>query len=172
MSGLRDLDAPARVREGERPNGCALKADQCSRAEGANTLDTSGAHSRPDSSETVGVTKVGSLTLDLRMDQTLAATVTRIIAGRTALDASVDDLPMVESPRWLVIIIRMLRWYRSVRPTAFGARCVFDPSCSRYSEMAFRQRGFIRGVSMTLRRLHRCRPGAGGVDTSGIDCWG
>jgi uncharacterized protein len=43
--------------------------------------------------------------------------------------------------------------------------CRFYPSCSNYSVEAFTVFGFWRGLSLTTRRLVRCRPfGPHGVD--------
>lgn len=43
--------------------------------------------------------------------------------------------------------------------------CRFYPSCSNYAVEAFTEHGFGHGLSLTARRLLRCRPfGAHGVD--------
>jgi uncharacterized protein len=43
--------------------------------------------------------------------------------------------------------------------------CRFYPSCSNYGVEAFTVHGFWRGLSLTARRLLRCRPfGPHGVD--------
>jgi putative membrane protein insertion efficiency factor len=43
--------------------------------------------------------------------------------------------------------------------------CRFYPSCSNYAVEAFTEHGFGHGLSLTARRLVRCRPfGAHGVD--------
>jgi hypothetical protein len=43
--------------------------------------------------------------------------------------------------------------------------CRFYPSCSNYAAEAFTVHGFWRGLSLTARRLLRCRPfGPHGVD--------
>jgi hypothetical protein len=43
--------------------------------------------------------------------------------------------------------------------------CRFYPSCSHYAEEAFAEHGFWRGLSLSARRLLRCRPfGPHGVD--------
>lgn len=104
------------------------------------------------------------LDIDLRVEPSLAPYVLRAFAGRTALDAEVDALELPVGPLWLRLCIRSLRAYRRIRPTAIGLRCLCDPSCSRYSEMAFRKRGFFGGLGATLARLMRCKPGRGGID--------
>jgi putative component of membrane protein insertase Oxa1/YidC/SpoIIIJ protein YidD len=104
------------------------------------------------------------LQIELRVDSSLVPSVLRAFAGTTPLDAEVDVLELPRGPRWLRLCVGFLRWYRSKRPGVIERRCVFDPSCSRYSELAFRRRGFFRGALATLDRLRRCRPGSGGVD--------
>jgi putative component of membrane protein insertase Oxa1/YidC/SpoIIIJ protein YidD len=101
---------------------------------------------------------------ELRVDPALAPSAVRAFLGRTQQDALVDSLPWPATPFWLPMVVRLLRLYRQYRPASVGNRCVFDPSCSRFSELAFRQQGFWKGLSSTVRRLHRCKPGAGGVD--------
>lgn len=102
--------------------------------------------------------------IELRVDSVLAPSVLRAFAGTTPLDAEVDALDVPHEPRWLHACVGLLRWYRSKRSGVIERRCVFDPSCSRYAELAFRARGFFRGSFATLDRLRRCRPGCGGVD--------
>jgi len=40
--------------------------------------------------------------------------------------------------------------------------CSFEPTCSAYAVQALERHGARRGSWLTLRRLVRCRPGAGG----------
>lgn len=110
------------------------------------------------------VVRIGDAEIDLRVDASLAPSVLRAFAGATPMDAEVDALAVPTKPFWLRACVRILRWYRRSRPARVGQRCVFDPSCSRYAELAFRRRGFFRGALAILGRLRRCRPGAGGVD--------
>ncbi len=42
--------------------------------------------------------------------------------------------------------------------------CRFTPTCSTYGLEALRTHGAVRGLRLTLARLRRCRPGAGGPD--------
>jgi len=39
-----------------------------------------------------------------------------------------------------------------------GARCRFQPTCSRYAEAAVRKYGVIRGLTKTGYRILRCNP--------------
>lgn len=102
--------------------------------------------------------------INLNMSASLAPSVLRAFLGTTPLDTEVDTQQIPKDPFWLNKSIRALRWYRRIRPLHIGHRCVLDPSCSRYSELAFRRWGLFRGVLATLKRLQRCKPGAGGVD--------
>lgn len=108
--------------------------------------------------------QANGITIDLRVGAALAPSVLRAFAGRTGLDAEVDALDVPTRPLWLNVCVRALRWYRRSRPTRLGQRCVFDPSCSRYAELAFRRRGLWSGARFVIRRLRACRPGAGGTD--------
>ena len=110
------------------------------------------------------VVNVGSAEVELRVDAFLAASVLRAFAGHAPLDAEVDALPIPERPRWLNLCVRILRWYRRNRSRSLGQRCVFDPSCSRYAELAFRRHGPLNGGIAAIQRLRRCRHGAGGED--------
>ncbi|MFH1260222.1 MAG: membrane protein insertion efficiency factor YidD [Elusimicrobiota bacterium] len=57
-----------------------------------------------------------------------------------------------------------MRWYRRRILPKLGNRCVFEPSCSHYAELALREKGLVKGLKLTAKRLCRCRPGAGGID--------
>jgi putative membrane protein insertion efficiency factor len=60
--------------------------------------------------------------------------------------------------------LRMIEWYQR----AFAGRpspCRFFPTCSCYAHEAFEVHGTVRGLSLTVRRLMRCRPlGPSGFD--------
>ena len=102
--------------------------------------------------------------VELRVDPSLAPSVLRAFLGATPKDSEIDNFPIPKGQLWLTLVVYLLRLYRRVRPKSIGQRCVFDPSCSRYSEMAFRNYGFVKGGYLTISRLHRCRPGVGGTD--------
>ena len=107
---------------------------------------------------------LGNATVELRLDPMLTPRVLRAFAGRTPHDAVVDALDVKLSPLWLNSCVRLLRWYRRSYSVRSGHRCIFDPSCSRYAELAIRKHGFLRGVLLTANRLRRCSPNRGGVD--------
>jgi putative membrane protein insertion efficiency factor len=43
----------------------------------------------------------------------------------------------------------------------FGYSCRFTPTCSEYAQQAVINHGLWRGVSLSVKRLLRCRPGGG-----------
>ncbi|MCI4667246.1 MAG: membrane protein insertion efficiency factor YidD [Bacteroidia bacterium] len=65
---------------------------------------------------------------------------------------------------WLNWIVKAIRYYQKNISSNLGNRCVFDPSCSHYSEVAYREKGFFKGTFLTVNRLCRCRPQNGGID--------
>jgi len=90
--------------------------------------------------------------------------VKRQLFGKTQKDIEIESLKVPQRPIWLMVTVKSIRFYQAHISERLGNRCVFDPSCSHYSEMAFRQKGFIRGVIHTIKRLNKCRPQNGGID--------
>ena len=106
--------------------------------------------------------------LQLNVDPTLHAQLVRTLRGATDRDALVDRLPLPRPPvRY--ILVGFVRLYRLLRPHSVGARCVFDPSCSRYAEVEFRTRG-LAAFPTIVKRLRRCQGEHGGIDLP--DGWG
>ncbi|MFP6845318.1 MULTISPECIES: membrane protein insertion efficiency factor YidD [Thalassolituus] len=103
-------------------------------------------------------------TFEFNIDEKLRPSVERKLTGSTSIDREVSALSFDGIPISIKPIIAFLRLYRKVAPKALRCRCVFDPSCSHYSELAFREHGLITGTQLTLSRLNRCKPDAGGVD--------
>ncbi|MBI3312774.1 MAG: membrane protein insertion efficiency factor YidD [Candidatus Omnitrophica bacterium] len=56
------------------------------------------------------------------------------------------------------IAILLIRFYRNAISPYWGEHCRFSPSCSAYSEDAFKQRGFWGGLGLTVRRILNCHP--------------
>ena len=83
---------------------------------------------------------------------------------RTERDLVINQLSIPKNPFWLNIFIKLIRFYQANISRKLGNRCVFDPSCSHYSELAYREKGFLMGTKLTLKRLIRCRPENGGID--------
>lgn len=102
-------------------------------------------------------------TFEFAVDEKLRPTIERKLTGTTVMDTEISRLSLPNSAHLRIIII-ILRTYRKLAPKSIRCRCVFEPSCSHYSELAFRQHGLLTGVKLTYSRLTRCKPGAGGVD--------
>lgn len=105
---------------------------------------------------------------DFQVDEKVRPAVERALTGTTALDSEVASMPLPESQGPALWSIVVLRGYRAITPRKIRNRCVFDPSCSHYSEMAIREHGVIKGVGLTFGRLRRCKSGNGGIDLTGI----
>jgi putative membrane protein insertion efficiency factor len=56
--------------------------------------------------------------------------------------------------------VGLIRLYQSLA-FAWKGRCRFWPTCSHYAAEAFERHGVARGLSLTGRRLARCRPWGG-----------
>ncbi|MCX7066652.1 MAG: membrane protein insertion efficiency factor YidD [Methylococcales bacterium] len=94
----------------------------------------------------------------------LLPSIERLLRGTTDSDIAIQSLDIPNKPVWLHLFVKMLRWYRKRISPKLGNRCVFEPSCSHYAELAFRNKGLVRGFVLTCKRLYRCRPDAGGID--------
>ena len=103
-------------------------------------------------------------TFELNVDSKDAIIVERHFAKYTKRDLTIKNLEIPKSPFWLKWTVLTIRFYQKNLSQKLGNRCVFDPSCSHYSELAYRQKGFWIGTKLTISRLHRCRPANGGVD--------
>lgn len=65
--------------------------------------------------------------------------------------------------KWVALFF--LRVYKLCISPYLGQTCRFYPSCSDYASEAFRQKGFLRGLFLTFKRLGKCHPWhPGGVD--------
>lgn len=110
--------------------------------------------------------KIISNNFELNVDECLRPSLERQLTGTTKMDKEIDLLPIPQNPLSIKYGIQLIRFYRKIRPKNIGNRCVFEPSCSHYSEVAIRENGLFRGSILTFKRLLRCRPGNGGVDVS------
>jgi uncharacterized protein len=70
--------------------------------------------------------------------------------------------PLSPGPRLVVFLLSLYKVFLSpVLPSS----CKFYPTCSAYAQEAVARHGVVRGLSLALRRLLRCRPfSAGGYD--------
>ena len=98
------------------------------------------------------------------VDEKLRPSVERKLTGTTKTDAEIAALELPQGSiiaRWLIILLRL---YRRIVPINVRNRCVFEPSCSHYSEAAIRKYGVVPGCIKTMKRLRRCKPRSGGID--------
>lgn len=62
-----------------------------------------------------------------------------------------------------VFIIRFYQLF--ISPLLPANTCRFYPTCSAYSLEAFRKRGFLQGLLISVKRISRCHPfNPGGYD--------
>ncbi len=115
-------------------------------------------------SETMKKIDVNGNTYECNVNPSLMPTIERMLKGTTDSDDAIQALSIPNRPIWLWIVVNALRWYRQGISPRLGNRCVFEPSCSHYAELAFRKKGFSHGLTLTIKRLYRCRPGVGGID--------
>ena len=106
---------------------------------------------------------------NLKICEQLRPVVERSLFGATKMDKQIALLPLPDGPIHVRLAVKLIRHYRKLRPTFIGNRCVFDPSCSHYSEAAIRQNGLAKGIWCTIQRLYRCRPNNGGLDIPFIE---
>ena len=88
----------------------------------------------------------------------------RKLTGSTPTDTAVDALPIppLNSASWMCV--HLIRGYRCHLSPRLGDRCVFEPSCSRFAELAVRNLGMLRAIKPIYARLVACRPNQGGFD--------
>ena len=101
---------------------------------------------------------------EINVDPKNLAIVKRYFNGITERDKEIRSLPVPQKPWWLRIMVLYIRFYQNHISEKLGNRCVFEPSCSHYSELAFRKYGFFKGLKLTINRLKRCKPDSGGID--------
>jgi len=64
------------------------------------------------------------------------------------------------------LIILLLKCYHLISPTLYmllpspphGRCCRFEPSCSVYAREAVERYGVVKGISLAIKRMSRCRP--------------
>ncbi len=71
----------------------------------------------------------------------------------------IDPCAPASGPKWPArVIVAIFGAYQLVRLGRVSP-CRFTPTCSQYAIEAVNRHGSRRGVSLTVRRLMRCRPG-------------
>ena len=103
-------------------------------------------------------------TIEFNVSELDSIIVKRQLLWKTQKDIDIEKLPLPSKPFIIKFIIKMIRFYQKNISKKLGNRCVFDPSCSHYSEIAYRRKGILRGTLLTIKRLYRCRPKNGWVD--------
>ena len=66
--------------------------------------------------------------------------------------------PQQMSARLLIAGIHLYRQTTSPWMPVIGARCRFEPTCSRYAEASIRRHGALVGSARAAGRLARCGP--------------
>ena len=64
-----------------------------------------------------------------------------------------------------IIIIYFIEFYRFSISPLIGSNCRFTPTCSDYAIQSLQEKGLIRGLFFSLKRLLKCHPWGG----SGFD---
>ncbi len=102
--------------------------------------------------------------IEFNVNEKDAIFIQRQFSGKTQRDIEIEKLEIPNRPILVFFAIKLIRFYQKKISKKLGNRCVFDPSCSHYSEMAFRKKGIFKGSLFTIKRLYRCRPKNGGID--------
>ena len=77
---------------------------------------------------------------------------------KTDSDRLRDMLALVKRVTSMVAI-GLISFYRMAISPLTPSSCRFHPTCSEYGIEAVRRFGFFKGISLTFRRILRCRPG-------------
>ena len=58
------------------------------------------------------------------------------------------------------IILFLLKGYKkyvsSILKYFFGGGCIYNPTCSEYSQSAIKRFGILKGLNLTIKRFVRC----------------
>ncbi len=57
------------------------------------------------------------------------------------------------------VAVFLIMFYRAAISPLFPSCCRFEPTCSEYGLIAFKRYGFLKGCSLTAKRIIKCRPG-------------
>ncbi|MAN45663.1 MAG: membrane protein insertion efficiency factor YidD [Alphaproteobacteria bacterium] len=111
--------------------------------------------------------QIGDVEFDV--PEELRPSAMRRMGLRPAMDQTIDRLPRPRITSAAFLPVALLRLYRRLRPEVIGNRCGYEPSCSRYSELAFRTKPPLTAFRLTYQRLCRCKPGKGGTDLTELE---
>ena len=63
------------------------------------------------------------------------------------------------------IALILIKIYRLILSPLLGHHCRFFPTCSVYAYQAIEKYGFVKGVTLGIKRLIKCHPlHPGGID--------
>ena len=63
------------------------------------------------------------------------------------------------------ILIKLIKFYQYLLSPLIGHSCRYLPTCSEYSIEALKTFGFLKGLSLSLKRILSCHPwGNSGFD--------
>lgn len=112
----------------------------------------------------IKIVQNGNDTFEFNVESKNAIIIQRHFTRHTKRDIEIHSQSVPTKPIWLFLVVKSIRFYQKYISKKLGNRCVFNPSCSHYSEAAFRKYGFSKGIKLTISRLKRCKPQNGGVD--------
>ncbi len=62
------------------------------------------------------------------------------------------------------LVLGCVLMYKAYAPMSVREQCRYTPTCSTYALIAVMKYGILIGVTLSILRIHRCRPPYGGVD--------
>jgi putative membrane protein insertion efficiency factor len=92
----------------------------------------------------------------------LAPTLLRRAAHAAVTPATKPVADLTGPSRAVRFLDAAIRIYQTEISPKRPATCRYDPSCSEYARQSLHRHGLLRGATLTIRRLARCRPGAPG----------
>tara|TARA_B100000989_G_C19517000_1_gene462175 strand:- start:752 stop:982 length:231 start_codon:yes stop_codon:yes gene_type:complete len=61
--------------------------------------------------------------------------------------------------------INLIKLYQFIISPLLGTNCRFVPSCSNYAIQSIKEKGVVKGISLSIRRVLKCHPfGGSGYD--------
>ena len=64
-----------------------------------------------------------------------------------------------------IFFIYLIKLYQFTVSPLFGTNCRFVPSCSNYAIQSIEEKGVVKGIYFSLRRVFKCHPfGGSGYD--------
>ena len=56
------------------------------------------------------------------------------------------------------ILIFIIKFYQIFISPILGQNCRYLPTCSEYAVQSLRQFGFVKGLSLSIKRVSKCHP--------------